>query len=78
MENMWLMAQSLGIGFMVMSVCSEASIETKIKRVLNIPQQLKIAYACRLGYPVSAAAQYLRVRRDLEDFTHANRFGDTA
>jgi nitroreductase len=76
MENMWLMAQSLGIGFMIMSVFSADSIEDEVKRVLNIPENVKIAYACRLGYPVSAPAKYLRVRRDVEDFTHCNRFGD--
>lgn len=78
MENMWLMAQSLGIGFMIMSVFSEDSIERKVRRTLNVPEHLKIAYACRLGYPISSAAQYLRVRREVEGFTHCNRFGDTA
>lgn len=78
MENMWLMAQSLGIGFMIMSVFSEDSIERNVRRTLNVPEHLKIAYACRLGYPISSAAQYLRVRREVEGFTHCNRFGDTA
>ena len=78
MENMWLMAQSLGIGFMIMSVFSADSIENEVKRVLNIPKNAKIAYACRLGYPVSAPAKYLRVRRDVEDLTHYNRFGNKA
>ncbi len=76
MENMWLMAQSLGIGFMIMSVFSADSIENEVKRVLNIPKNATIAYACRLGYPVSAPAKYLRVRRDVEDLTHYNRFGN--
>jgi nitroreductase len=78
MENMWLMAKSLGIGFMIMSVFSADSIENEVKRVLNIPKNAKIAYACRLGYPVSAPAKYLRVRRDVEDFTHYNGFGNKA
>jgi len=77
MENMWLMAQSLGIGFMIMSVFSAASIENEVKRVLDIPENMKIAYACRLGYPVSTSAKYLRVRRNVGDFTHYNRFGNT-
>ena len=51
MENMWLMAQALGIGFTIMSVFSANSMETEVKRVLHIPENLKIAYACRLGYP---------------------------
>jgi len=37
---------------------------------------LKIAFACRLGYPVPARGRYIRVRRDVEDFTHYNRFGN--
>jgi len=78
MENMWLMAQSLGIDFMIMSVFSADSIENEVKRVLNMPENLKIAYACRLGYSVSAPAKYPRVRRNVEDFTHYNRFDDRA
>jgi nitroreductase len=46
MENMWIMATSLGIGFQIMS-----------------------------GYPSSKGSKYLRVRRNVEDFTHHNKFG---
>lgn len=74
MENMWLMAHSLGIGFHVMSVFSADSVEHEVKNLLNVPGHLKIAFACRLGYPVSADAKYPRVRRDVQDFTHYNRF----
>jgi len=76
MENMWLMAQSLEIGFMIMSVFSADLIEGEIKRTLDIPEHMKIAYACRLGYP-RAPATYLRVRRALSDFTYCNQFGET-
>jgi hypothetical protein len=34
-----------------------------------------VAFTCRLGYPVGQQGRYLRVRRDVEDFTHHNRFG---
>jgi len=78
MENMWLTAQSLDIGFMIMSAFSADSMENEVKRVLNIPKDMKIAYACRLGYPLFAPATYLRVRRDVEDFTYHNRFHDRA
>jgi nitroreductase len=37
MENMWIMAQSLGIGFHVMSVFSATPVEHKLRRLLNIP-----------------------------------------
>jgi nitroreductase len=75
MENMWIMAASLGIGFQIMSVFSSETIEEKIKRILNIPEYLKIAFAVRLGYPSSKGPRYLRVRRNVEDFAHHNKFG---
>jgi len=78
MENMWLMASSLGIGCHVMSVLSADPVEKEVKKTLNIPKHLKIAFAFRLGYPISAPAKYLRVRREVEDFTHHNRFGSKA
>jgi nitroreductase len=76
MENMWFMAHSRGIGFHVLSTLSADPAEKEVKRLLNIPENLKIAFACRLGYPVSTPTKYLRVRRDIEDFTHYNRFGN--
>jgi nitroreductase len=76
MENMWLMAQSLGISFQVMSVFSAVDVEREVKRTLEIPVHMKIAFAIRLGYPKGAATRYMRVRRDVEDFTHYNRFGN--
>jgi nitroreductase len=72
MENMWLMAQALGISFQVMSVFSSADVEREVKTTLRIPEHMKIAFAIRLGYPKCAAARYLRIRRDVEDFTHHN------
>jgi nitroreductase len=36
MENMWLMAQSLGIGMQIMSVFSGTSVEEEVKRMLAI------------------------------------------
>ena len=76
MENMWLMAQSLGIGFHILSVFSGIPVEKEAKKILNIPEYMKIAFAARLGYPRSAVTNYLRVRRDVKDFTHHNRFGN--
>lgn len=75
MQNMWLMSESLGIGFQVMSVFSDQTIANKLKHVLNIPDYMEIAFAIRLGYPVSQN-KYIRVRRDTDDFTHHNMFGD--
>lgn len=75
MENMWLMAHSLGIGLQIMSVFSATSVEPEVKRMLAIPSYLKIAFAARLGYPSGQPSRYLRVRREVEEFTHQNRFG---
>ncbi len=75
MENMWLMANSLNIGVHILSSLSGNGIETEVKEILNIPKSLKIAFSVRLGHPTTPV-NYLRVRRDREDFTHYNRYGD--
>jgi nitroreductase len=76
MENMWLAAQSLGVGFHVVSAISAPPVEREIKRLLNIPENLNIAFSVRLGYPASPV-KYLRVRREIADFTHYNRYNGT-
>jgi nitroreductase len=73
MENMWLMTQSLGIAFHVVSSLSQSKVEKRMKQLLNIPTNLKIAFSFRLGYPLSPL-KYLRVRRDIKDFTHYNGY----
>ena len=75
LENMWLLAQSLGISLHVLSAFSAPPVETEIKKLLGVPEYMKIAYTCRLGYP-HGASKYLRVRRDIEDFTHKNQYGN--
>jgi nitroreductase len=75
MENMWLMAQSLGISLQILSAFAASPVEKQIKQILCIPEQLKIAYTCRFGYP-SVSTKYLRVRRDVADFAHHNKFGN--
>ena len=76
MENMWLMASSLGIGLHIVSSLAAGPAEIALKRLLEIPANLKVAFTCRLGYPVGQQGSYLRVRRDVEDFAHHNRFGE--
>ena len=58
-----------------MSAFAAPAVEKQVKQVLGIPEQLKIAYTCRLGYP-QGSSKYLRVRREIEDFTHYNKFGN--
>ena len=76
MENMWLMAQSLGVGFQILSAFSAKPVEKEMRRILGIPEQMSIAYTCRLGYPVSTSGKYLRVRRDIGTFAHRNLYGN--
>ena len=75
LENMWLVAQDLGISFTVMSVFSADQVEDELKRLLSIPGYMRIAFAMRLGY-ASTPAKYLRVRRELDAFVHNNKFGN--
>lgn len=75
LENMWLMSESLGIGFHVLTVFNDSAVEKDVKAILAIPSPMKVAFACALGYPAAPPAAYPRVRRDIDEFTHHNRFG---
>ena len=75
MENMWLMAQSLGVGMQILSAFSAPPVETEIKKLLEIPDYMRIAYTCRLGYPLGSS-KYLRVRRDIQDFAYHNGYNN--
>lgn len=77
MENIWLMANSLGIGMHIFSAVSYSDdLEKQMKDILHIPESLKLAFACRLGYPASIEGNYIRVRRDIEEFTYFNQYGN--
>ena len=74
MQNMWLMAHSLGLGVHILSMFGSGSMAEEVKRLLAIPAHLRIAFAARIGFPFPPSG-YLRVRRDLEMFVHHDRFG---
>jgi nitroreductase len=76
LENMWLMAHSLGISFHVISILNKEPADQKVKTVLEMPEHLSIAFGIRLGYAPPAEHALLRVRRDVEEFTHHDRFGN--
>ena len=76
MENMWLMAQSMGIAFHVVTALKADSVENEVKSILKIPNRMKIAFSVRLGYPASTSYKYLRVRREIEDFVHHTQFNN--
>jgi nitroreductase len=73
-ENLWLEANSLGIDFHVVSSLADGPVEAEVKRILSIPQHLRIVYGVRLGYAVSRSLHPLRVRREIEEFCHHNAF----
>ena len=74
MENIWIAAEALGVGMQILSLSATASVEKELKQLLGVPDPLKIAYTIRLGYP-AAPVKGLRVRRELGDFTHHNKYG---
>ncbi len=75
MQNIWLAAQALGVQLQILSLSATASVEKELKHLLDVPDPLKIAYTIRLGYPV-VAVQGVRIRRNVEDFTHHNKYGN--
>jgi nitroreductase len=74
MQSLWLMAESLGISMQVLSAFGTNAVEDQVQCILAIPKHMKIAFAARLGYPVTVSDSYLRVRRRIQDFTHRNRY----
>ena len=52
MENMWLMAQSLGMSVHVVSVLGGDAVEKEVKQILNISDYMRIAFALRVGHSV--------------------------
>jgi len=76
LQNMWLMAHSLGLGFQALSVLSVAPVEEAVKNLIAAPGQMKVGFAVRLGHSVTSAS-YPRVRREVAEFTHWNQFHRT-
>jgi nitroreductase len=76
MQNMWLMADALGISTQILSVLSSDAAERKLRTILKLPIFYRIAFGCRLGYQKPSREKYLRVRRDIGDFAHAGQFGN--
>jgi nitroreductase len=74
MQNMWLTAEAHGVGMQIMSAFSAPSVEERLRELLALPAHLRIAFACRLGYSAVPPGRYVRVRRDLDRFTHRNTF----
>lgn len=75
MQNMWLAAQALGIGFHVQSSFDSQEVESEIQRILSIPAPFRIGFAVRLGYPTSSR-RHPRVRRSMGEIVRDNGFGN--
>lgn len=75
MQNLWLITESLGISMQVLSGVGTNDVENQVQSILGIPPHLKIGFAARLGYPLTAPESHLRVRRRIQDFTHRNGYG---
>jgi len=73
LQNLWLAAHAAGVGMQILSVFSTPPVEAQLRRMLDIPERLHIAYSCRLGYPV-ASPEYERVRRPVGEFTSHNGY----
>jgi nitroreductase len=74
MQNVWLMAESLGISVQMLSSVGQHEIADRVRHILAIPGHMNIAFAVRLGYRITASESHFRVRRRIEDFTHRNRY----
>ena len=75
MENMWLVAQSLGLAFHIVSDLVDDPAQSEARTILGIPEDLRIAFTARLGYPLYPGDS-LRVRRDITDFIHHDQYGN--
>lgn len=75
MENLWLQAQSLGICVQILATLGQNPyVAAELQHILGIPEHMAIAFGIRLGYPAKGSYPYLRVRRDVDEFTHHNGY----
>jgi nitroreductase len=73
LENVWPTAQSLGLGCQVLASVADEGVRPALSRVLRVPDRLRIALGCRLGYP-SSHEEPPRVRRAIERWAHHNTY----
>lgn len=69
----WLAAEALGLSMQVVSALAGPDVTPELKRLLEIPERLEVAFGARLGHPLAPEPPGLRVRRDVDQFTHYNR-----
>jgi nitroreductase len=74
MQNMWLMAHSLGLGVQILSSLASEDSVVELRKILKFKLPWKIGFVIRMGYPSAKQQPYLRVRKDIKDFVHYNYF----
>lgn len=74
LQTAWLAAEALGLSMQVVSALAGADVATELKRLLDVPEHLEIAFGARLGHPLEAPPPGLRVRREVDEFIHYNGF----
>ena len=62
----------------ILSTMAGEQVDADLCRILGLPKALKVSFGVRLGYPLGTPPARLRVRRDVEDFTHWNDYGATS
>lgn len=59
-ENMWLMTDSLGLGGVWLGIAPEKDRMAKVRKVLNLPENLEAFSLFPLGYPAESRPQQNR------------------
>jgi nitroreductase len=75
LQNVWLMATALGIDFQAVSALGNPLVDKEIREILEIPPNLGVALAFRIGHTETDSGDHVTVRRDIEDFTYYNGYG---
>jgi nitroreductase len=77
MENIWLMAETLGLGMQILSVFSAPHVEHELHRILGLPFHIRVAFGCRLGHPAERGSRHHKVRRPIASIGYRNRYGQS-
>ncbi len=68
LENMWLKATALDLGFQIVSITSEMSEDPQFCKILGIPPGEWMLMGCAVGYPKDELSP--SIRPPVEDVTH--------
>lgn len=74
-QNMFLAAASLGLGMAWLTGFGEQRMGSKLRRLLGVPQPVRLMAGLPLGYP--KVTYHTRFRRPLEDLVHRETYDRT-